>query len=89
MFDDFDIGCETGTLLDIEFTKENRRNYCNKNKPIQALTSVEDRITMLFRLNRVAYFLMEGFSARYETLEKGRTVITAVIDETFGKYKAI
>ena len=87
LFDDFDIGCETGTLLDIEFTKDTRLNYCNKNRPIERLTSIENQLTVLFRLNRVAYFLMEGFSARYKTIEQLQPDAMELANETICKLK--
>ena len=72
---DFDIGCESGTLLKIRndaYYRMFTTSYCNQKKPVGVITSNQDFISVEFVLN--GNVLTEGFVARYETKVKHKHI---------------
>lgn len=88
-FDSFDIGCETGSELKVEFTPENIKHYCNTNKPVGRLTSADKYLTVSFRFNKIANSLIEGFSVDYEMLSKDQSVASFISIEDTGKFNSV
>ena len=70
-FETFDIGCQTGNILEIETTTTGKRAICNKNKAEMLSGLKADGLSMkiTFKFERRVSYLIEGFGARYVQLE--------------------
>ena len=65
-FREFDIGCESGSKLEIEATSELIRRFCNQNKPINSVRSSQRSLVVHFNFEKRDGYLIEGFRAVYE-----------------------
>ena len=66
-FREFDIGCGSGSVLEIEeSTSEMVRRFCNQNKPIDSLRSSRTSLKVRFNFEKRDNYLIEGFRAVYE-----------------------
>ena len=67
-FDDFDVGCDTGTEFKLKHTRNSEwTTYCNIKRPIGKFATL--RLDISFLENRRSDSLIEGFSASYVTME--------------------
>ena len=65
-FREFDIGCGSGSRLEIESTSELMRRFCNQNKPIHSVRSSHSSLVVRFNFEKRDSYLIEGFRAVYE-----------------------
>ena len=86
LFDSFDIGCDSQSSLEIEQTAGKRSTFCNTNKPVQGIKSLTGYLKIRFTLNRIANFLIEGFSGRYEMLYKDLSLESMISEKGMGGY---
>ena len=85
-FETFDVGCETGSRFEIEFTYNTKNRYCNMDKPLVGIASYLNQLTIRFRLNRLTdSFLIEEFSGVYEVQSMNSSASTIPFTENNGK----
>ena len=84
-FDNFDIGCNGRSELEIEYTAENKVTHCNKNRPIGHIMSTFTKLTISFRYNQEGDTLTEYFSAIYNTMSRNQSLTLPSIVEDNGK----
>ena len=67
ILESFDVGCETGSSFQVQFTLGSLKKFCNYDKRIGTIASIDLSLTIRFRLNRISGSLIEQFSAVYHT----------------------
>ena len=65
-FAEFDIGCGSGSKLELVLSNEPIRSFCNQNKPIKSVRSSQTSLTVRFTFENREGYLIEGFRAVYE-----------------------
>ena len=65
-FREFDIGCGSGSRLEIESASESMRRFCNQNKPMHSIRSSHSSLIVRFNFEKRDSYLIEGFRAVYE-----------------------
>ena len=65
VFNEFDIGCDSGSYFQIKYLSENVDGYCNLNKPFGRVRSTGSRLEVTFHPNLQPDFMPEGFSATF------------------------
>ena len=65
MFNEFDIGCDSGSYFQITHLSHKEDGYCNLNKPFRNVRSSGPKLIVTFHPNLQAESLPEGFSASY------------------------
>ena len=65
VFNEFDIGCDTGSYFQIAHLAENVDGYCNLNKPFGRVRSLGNRVEITFHPNIQPNSMLEGFSATF------------------------
>ena len=61
----FDIGCKSGSTLELVFSAIEKHTLCNTNKPIAGLNSTNNIVRIYFKFVKKANRLTEGFTAEY------------------------
>ena len=85
-FDSFDISCNYGrSFLEIEFTTDSKRRYCNYNRPFGTIMSTLTSLVISFQFSRATNLLSEYFSAMYRVTKQNQT-LDYVLTEEIGKY---
>ena len=64
--EDFDVGCNTGSLFQIELTANSLQSFCNTDKPIKHIVSISNHMTIKFKQNRVSGTFPEQFIGHYQ-----------------------
>ena len=85
-FNSFDIECNSQTLMQIDFTNDISSSFCNTNKPVQGINSVNRELTILFRYVREANRFIEGFSGVYEQQSNSLSMDSMITEESMGKF---
>ena len=65
VFNEFDIGCDSGSYFQIKYLSENVDGYCNLNKPFGQVRSKGSRLEVTFHPNVQPDSMPEGFSATF------------------------
>ena len=61
----FDIGCQSGSVLELEFSSTDTHSLCNTNKPIVGLNSTSNILKITFTFQKRPNRVIEGFKADY------------------------
>ena len=61
----FDIGCQSGSVLELVFSSTETHTLCNANKPFVGLNSTSNILKITFTFQKRANRLTEGFKADY------------------------
>ena len=64
--EDFDVGCNTGSLFQVELTENTLQSFCNTDKPINRIVSISNHMTIKFKQNRILGTLLEQFIGHYQ-----------------------
>ena len=64
-FIEFDIGCQSGSVLTLVLSLRETVHLCNQNKPVFGLKSSGKLLTISFTYQMIAERLVEGFGAAY------------------------
>ena len=65
VFNEFDIGCDSGSYFQIAYLSEKVDLYCNLNKPFGRVRSLGNQVDITFHPNVQPDSMPEGFSATY------------------------
>ena len=84
-FNEFDIGCQSGSMFTLVLSLRETVHLCNQNKPVFGLKSSSKLLTISFTYQMMAERLVEGFGAAYTKhfkLDKSEELIS---EEETGK----
>ena len=82
-FTEFDIGCGSGSKLELVSSNEPIRSFCNQNKPVNIVRSSQTSLTVRFKFENREGYLIEGFRAVYEFQVRHDALLSKpVLEET-------
>ena len=84
-FEHFDIECDAQMLLEISVNKETTNSYCNTNKPIEGIKSMNRELTITFKYVKELNRPTEGFAGAYEEQSRSISVESIEMEEAAGK----
>ena len=73
--DTFDVGCNTGSLFQVELTENTIQSFCNTDKPLNQIVSLDTDMTIKFQSNRISGTLLEQFFGHYKVKAMVETTI--------------
>ena len=85
-FHSFHIECNIQSSLVIALTSGISRTFCNTNKPIQGVKSVNSQLTISFRTVKHINRLPVGFSSTYDARSTNLPMDTTGTQEWNGDY---
>ena len=84
VINDFDVGCETGTVFAITNVETTTR-YCNLERPVYPIVSDSNRLYVKFHVRLCGSTeLVEGFKASYTSAVKNEYVTALATLEEYG-----
>ena len=84
-FNEFDIGCQSGSILTLVLSLRETLHLCNQNKPVFGLKSSGKLLTISFTYQMMAERLVEGFGAAYTKHNNFDTSEGLISEEETGK----
>ena len=85
-FREFDIGCRSGSKLEIELAPELIRHFCNQNKPMDSVRLSQTSLVVRFNFEKRVNYLIEGFRAIYEFHARNDALLPHPSIEESGMY---
>ena len=83
--DNFDISCTGRSFMEIEFTVDSKRRYCNYNRPIDTIMSTVTSLVIHFQFSRATNMLSEYFSAMYSVEKRNQSLNFLLTEEEIGE----
>ena len=84
--DNFDVSCTGRSFMEIEYTADSKRRYCNYNRPIGTIKSTVTSLAIRFQFSRATNMLSEYFSAMYSVEKRNQSLNFLLTEEEIGEF---
>ena len=84
--DNFDVSCTGRSFMEIEYTADSKRRYCNYNRPIGTIKSTVTSLAISFQFSRATNMLSEYFSAMYSVEKRNQSLNFLLTEEERGEF---